>query len=702
MRRLTLVTSLSIFVASTTGCDYSDNPGDSSESLGEVASALSGSVLFVAGSTSLNAADTAVRNRLQSLGFTVTVKAATSSTTADATGKALVVVSSTVSSADVGTKFRDVAVPVVTWENALFDDMQLTPASAGSFGTTGSQQNLTIASPGHPMAAGLSGTVAATTSTSTFTWGHPGAAAVKIATLPASSNDSAIFGYDTGSALVNGQAAPARRVGLFFSDSTASVLSSNGWALFDKAIEWSVGSSASQNVVTLDVTNVDDFLYVTVNGVRRKVVPWQSNQSQTISDWFVPGVNTVRIQAVNTGGPASYSVQLAVDGATVVSASCASAPCTALPGGNGIVFDQTYQVTTPNRPAARTLTVNGTAGGQIYLNDGYTGFTAPHTFTLPQGSYVVGLGVGEGTPGAYVGQYYEQTAQLGASNVTVTPSAGAPLSFPNHTKIALLPIRNTLTGTDPQNTGVLTDNDITVMFGQTLATREQYVKPFSYGLTTWDVDLLPTVENTPLHRNADSGDAGDADRLLAEAGLTSLKTTYDSIIYFYSKYTSSGTEVVNGPCCFWGGGQGIWFPNHTTRGGASANEPNVYLLHESLHDYESYNDSRLHFYNGADGLHGAGTHGYVGGQNGEADFLLFYRRFMRNQVAEVNTMRGGVNWTSGTPTSGDLWIGVFDTMRRDVNWQTAGAAAGATLAARAAVPVRSVPMRPLAQPAPTR
>jgi hypothetical protein len=166
--------------------------------------------------------------------------------------------------------------------------------------------------------------------------------------------------------------------------------------------------------------------------------------------------------------------------------------------------------------------------------------------------------------------------------------------------------------------------------------------------------------------------------------LSSLEQEYDIVIYFFSKYTASGAVVANDPCCWWGINQLIAFPNHLTRRSDwPASRPNFYLLHESLHDYESYNHGRLHFYNGADGTHGAGTHGYVEGANGEEDFLLYYRNFMRNQVAELNTMRAGVSWSGPLPTSADLWVGLFDTFRRDVNWQATPPIAGALLASSA-------------------
>ena len=46
------------------------------------------------------------------------------------------------------------------------------------------------------------------------------------------------------------------------------------------------------------------------------------------------------------------------------------------------------------------------------------------------------------------------------------------------------------------------------------------------------------------------------------------------------------------------------------------------------------------------------------------------RRDGRDKVAEVNTMRNGVAWSDARPTTPDMWVGLFDTMRRGVNWQS--------------------------------
>jgi hypothetical protein len=649
-----------------------DGPISGDESVAQTEQALTGAVLYVAGSTTLNASDTALRNRLQTLGLSVTVKAASSTTSADATGKALVVISSTVTSGDVGSKFKSVTVPVLDWESSIYDDMALTPAS-GSLGTQGAQTQVSIATPSHPIANGLTGTQTVASS-STFSWGKPGAAAVKVANLPSDASKSLIFTYDKGAALVDGTPAPARRVGFFLEDNTAVNLTTTGWNLFNQAVTWAVAAPSVSNSVKLTVSGVDDFLYVWVDGVRRKVYGWgQGDTDLDVSSWFGNGSNTVRIQAVNTGGPVGYSVQLTVNGSTVINASCFTEPCGGLPAGAGIVFDQTYSVNTPFGLARQNLTATGVAGGKLYLNDQFTGLTVPTTLSLPQGTYTLGLGSSNDTPGAHTGAFYERTVVLGNAAQSVNVSQNAPLATPNHTSVAILPIRTAIHGAGgPSDTGVLIDSDISTLNSQAIAAREQYLKPFSYGLTTWDITVLPTVESTPLYRAADPGAAPDTGRFLNEAGLNSLNSQYDMVVFLYSKFKADGTDVADSPCCFWGGGQAISFMNFTTRpaSGYAVNYPNVYLLHESFHAYDSYSVARLFKYTGADSTHGSDEHGYLFGDDGEDDFVAYYRDYERGQVKELKNMRVGVTWPS-RPTTSDLLVGEFDVMRHDVNWNAA-------------------------------
>jgi hypothetical protein len=194
------------------------------------------SALFVVGNTTLNSGDTAAKNRLTQLGYEVTTKSAASSTAADATGKSLVVISSTVASGDANSKFRDVAVPVLTWESAIYDDLKMTGTGSTEFGTTASQTSVAVTNKEHALAGGREGTVSVASS-GALSWGKPSSSGLKIATISGDATKATVFAYDKGAAMV-GINAPARRVGLFLGDTTAASHSSAAWALFDAAVTW--------------------------------------------------------------------------------------------------------------------------------------------------------------------------------------------------------------------------------------------------------------------------------------------------------------------------------------------------------------------------------------------------------------------------------------------------------------------------------
>jgi len=222
--------------------------------------------LLVVGNATLVAGDTAVSNRLVTLGYTVTTKAAPSSVTADANGKTIVVVSSTITSGDVGSKFVTSAVPVVHWEQALTDDFFFNGNDATNHNVTGADQTqLNILATTHPLAAGLSaGLHTVATAPTTLSWGQPAGDAIKVATISGTNTDVAIFGYEAGATMLtvtNGTTittnkAAARRVFLFLQDPGLSVTTAEGNALFDAAINWAASS---------DVTRPGDAV-VLVNG----------------------------------------------------------------------------------------------------------------------------------------------------------------------------------------------------------------------------------------------------------------------------------------------------------------------------------------------------------------------------------------------------------------------------------------------------
>lgn len=198
-------------------------------------------ILFVVGNTTLNSGDRAVRDRLAGQGYDVIVVDDNASNTADADGKELVIISSTSNSGAVGVKFRDVNVPVVTWEVALYDDMKMTDNGNNDSGT-GSDNDVNIRNSSHPLAAGFAnGSRQISNSNQSLTWGNPNNNADIIAILGNNQNRATIFSFETGRTMEDSFAAPARRVGFFFTDDTAASINNNGWRLFDAAVSWAVG-----------------------------------------------------------------------------------------------------------------------------------------------------------------------------------------------------------------------------------------------------------------------------------------------------------------------------------------------------------------------------------------------------------------------------------------------------------------------------
>jgi thermitase len=185
----------------------------------------------------LDNSDVQIRNRLQWMGYTVTLRDDGASSAADATGQDIVIISESVNDYDVHSKFRNVTVPVMVWENGIYDDMGMTADWAWS--DISGQSQVSMVSSTHPIAAGYTGTLTVYNTSSWMAWGTAGTNAVRIATLTSNSSRSTIFAYDKG-VVMPGLTAPARRVGFFFSDYSASSMNSHAGNLFDAAVTWAV------------------------------------------------------------------------------------------------------------------------------------------------------------------------------------------------------------------------------------------------------------------------------------------------------------------------------------------------------------------------------------------------------------------------------------------------------------------------------
>lgn len=435
------------------------------------------------------------------------------------------------------------------------------------------------------------------------------------------------------------------------------------------------GTTASK--VEIEMTQpIDDFFYASVDGLRQKIWyigdPEQDGRVDA-TRWFGAGTHTLRLQAINTGGPASFGVRVWINDAIAFEESCPASTCNGQNAAEGILLDRSLTIETPDQPAAQVVSITSETPGKLYIDDGFTGLTTTGTssavsVSLPPGRYRFGLGVSDDTPPVYAGSYREQVIDVGGAPVSLSFAATPALPIQDETRIVVVPVR-TLTVDPFDQSATLDDADLEDLEAQIFATRDEWLEPFSYGLKTWDVDFLPVVEDVALHAPVPH-DPPDAGRFLRDADLEGLRAEYEIVLLYYNCFDESGDalrgtydgEVVDFSASAWGGGGTIWVNPYWTRRWEPVG-PNPALLHEALHNYEGYNQFNLHFYNGVQGMHGDGEHGYFDGSNGELDFAQYQRLYMRGQVAELNTTRPDVTIPAPPPRA-DLWVGVFDTMRR--------------------------------------
>jgi hypothetical protein len=206
-------------------------------------------VLLVVGNTSLTNSDTALVNRLQALGTSVTVVDDNVVQASNSNGKKLVVVSESADSVEVGGTFDSVAVPVIAMEPKIFDDMHMTgPQGWDTNMGTEPGTSVTIVNPQHPLAGGLSGTVAVASSTTTLNWGKPSGSMIGVATIPGlAGNKFGIFAYEKSATMV-GATAPARRVGFFAHAEVPAIFTNAGGTLFAAAAEWALGRTGQDTL----------------------------------------------------------------------------------------------------------------------------------------------------------------------------------------------------------------------------------------------------------------------------------------------------------------------------------------------------------------------------------------------------------------------------------------------------------------------
>ena len=237
----------------------------------EATSTPTGVLFVVATPGALTAGETAVRNRLTGLGFTVAVADDDTVGTAQATGTAFVLISQSASSHLAGVKtLSGVAVPVWVAKPYLFDDFGLTgPVGGTDYGDKAGTQ-LTIVDPAHPLAAGQSGTVAVQTS-GRLSFGRPVAAAVVAARA---GTDASVFTLAPGALRANGTPAPACRLTFPLVGNGPAAFTSAGWAMFDAAARWAAANCRSSTPPPPDPEpgGIEHVVLVSVDGLNPEAI----------------------------------------------------------------------------------------------------------------------------------------------------------------------------------------------------------------------------------------------------------------------------------------------------------------------------------------------------------------------------------------------------------------------------------------------
>ena len=201
-------------------------------------------------------ADGAVLAHLQSLygaaNVTYMKGSAAAGDGSSAAGYDAVIVSSTISSGDVRNKYEDATQGVMDWEAALYGtDAGNFQMSTGFNQLMGTETQITIADPAHPLAAGLSGTVTVSSVAESIMIGTGTLGGGVDFVASSMGGDPAIFAADVGDALLgDGSAgkpsvAPGRRVMFFLHDTTFANLTPDGLKLFDAAVAYVVPEPAT-------------------------------------------------------------------------------------------------------------------------------------------------------------------------------------------------------------------------------------------------------------------------------------------------------------------------------------------------------------------------------------------------------------------------------------------------------------------------
>ena len=175
-------------------------------------------------------ADEPLRNRLRTLGFTVTDVDDDELTSASLQNADVVVLSSSVLPSKIPAWLAELPKPIVVAEAYATRVLGLSTRQA-EISATALQFTA-----GHPLASGFDGTVAVVSAATPLAAITPAAGGDVVARH--ANGSAAVVTFRPGATLADGRAAPAARVVTHFGYRTPMVSNDAGWQLFDNALRW--------------------------------------------------------------------------------------------------------------------------------------------------------------------------------------------------------------------------------------------------------------------------------------------------------------------------------------------------------------------------------------------------------------------------------------------------------------------------------
>ena len=135
-------------------------------------------------------------------------------------------------------------VPMVVLNPGFQSHVRYTGTGEGDSGTA-SGSKITVVNADHGLAGGLTGDVGLVTlgnGDAGIGWGVPQGDVEIVATLVGDGEKAAIYGYQEGAVLADGNAAPERRSFVFATDELLGKADANALKLIDSAIDWTGGT----------------------------------------------------------------------------------------------------------------------------------------------------------------------------------------------------------------------------------------------------------------------------------------------------------------------------------------------------------------------------------------------------------------------------------------------------------------------------